>query len=142
MTKTVPFNARLDKRTGCWKWTGSKNKSGYGKITRQGITHIAHRYAYEQANHCVLRKDQHVLHTCDEPSCCRPDHLFIGTHADNMKDMAMKLRNGRKLTPDDVRQIRSQYQPYVCTQKTLAETYGVSIKLIQDILNNKIWQYV
>jgi DNA-binding transcriptional regulator YiaG len=59
-----------------------------------------------------------------------------------MKDMAMKLRNGRKLTPDDVRQIRSQYQPYVCTQKTLAETYGVSIKLIQDILNNKIWQYV
>lgn len=76
---------------GCWEWIGSKWKSGYGKIMENRKYISAHRYFYR-----LYKGDfdpqLDVLHSCDNPSCVNPDHLQLGTHSDNMKDMYSKGR--------------------------------------------------
>ncbi len=72
----------------CWNWTGCKSKAGYGQFLGQ----YAHRIAYEMyTGERVYHL--HVLHRCDNPSCVNPSHLFLGTHADNMRDMKDKGRS-------------------------------------------------
>lgn len=72
----------------CWEWLGSKDKDGYGYF---GHKDKAHRFSWK-INNGVIPHKIHVLHKCDNPSCVRPQHLFLGTHEDNMKDMAKKGR--------------------------------------------------
>jgi uncharacterized protein YjcR len=89
---------------------------------------------------CVYGDTQglQVLHKYDNPSCVRPNHLFLGTHAENMQDKARKNRSGFKLNIKAVRDVRvSKLSP-----KELAEKYGVSIKTIYRILNRSIWKHV
>ena len=86
----------------CWEWTSTKDKDGYGKFvrkipgTRKHTYHRAHREVFKLINDCILSNDQLVCHTCDNPSCCNPNHLFLGTAKDNMRDMVNK---NRKRTP-------------------------------------------
>ncbi len=76
---------------GCWIWMGYKDKKGYGKFWFNKQTHLAHRLVYKMCvNDIPLKKC--VLHSCDNPSCCNPYHLFLGTQADNVKDMYLKHR--------------------------------------------------
>ena len=85
---------------GCWTWTG-KSRSGegmrYGLFRANGKYQGAHRVAW-QIVHGAIPAGMHVCHHCDNPICVRPDHLFLGTHLDNMRDMVAKGRNrhGRK----------------------------------------------
>ena len=96
------LEARLAKGRGpngdCWEWTGSRLPAGYGKIgvsgRGRGVTETTHRVAYRLANG-AFDESSEVCHRCDNPPCCNPDHLFLGTHADNMSDMAKKGRAGR-----------------------------------------------
>jgi hypothetical protein len=89
----------LDPDTGCHLWTGTE-KGGYGQIAI-----CARRLAWELANGPIPRGMQ-VLHRCDEPRCCNPDHLFLGTQAENMADMRRKGsgRNGHSPKPEAPRQ--------------------------------------
>lgn len=107
---------------------------------------FAHRAAYDilkgsvPANMCVC-------HTCDNPSCCNPDHLFLGTHADNRADQKAKGRtmvgskhHGSKLTEADVKKIRSLHGQYPHTE--IAKQYGVSDRTINVIVSRKRWKHV
>jgi hypothetical protein len=84
-----------DPNSGCWLWTANVNRDGYGLMcgSRRGRKQfLAHRIAWELFRGPIPIGMQ-VLHRCDTPSCVRPDHLFLGTHADNMLD---KVRKGRQ----------------------------------------------
>lgn len=80
------------KPNGCLEWTGSTNARGYGQIKIDGKPIKTHRLAWELAND-EIPDGLHVLHHCDVPLCCNPEHLFLGTQADNMADMAAKGRH-------------------------------------------------
>lgn len=89
--------------SGCWLWTGFLSKLGYGELTRHGKKAAAHRVAYTIWI-AEIPDGMHVLHKCDVPACCNPEHLFLGAHADNMRDMAQKGRAvSRGSFPDEHR---------------------------------------
>jgi hypothetical protein len=87
----------------CWPWTACRQPSGYGQFRlwlpckRNGKTFFAHRLAYHLTNQ-DLQDDSNVLHTCDNPPCCNPDHLVQGTQAENVRDMVRKghVHSGRR----------------------------------------------
>lgn len=141
----------------CWLWTGGSRKgNGYGDI-RVGVnTRPAHRVSWGLHNG-IIPEGLFVLHKCDNPSCVNPDHLFLGTHQDNMDDMVMKGRsytgphkpnpntfdrrgeNNVKsiLTDAQVYELRSKYMDgtFTSTRKE-AEIYKVSPRCISLIINN------
>jgi hypothetical protein len=123
----------------CWEWSGSRLKSGYGEVTVKGKKYLAHRLAW----FIFCKEDPKglfVCHTCDNPSCCNPDHLFLGTAADNSADMVAKGRSPRTSMPgeanpravisdQDVSLIRSSD----LATKELAVKFGVTEHHIRGI---------
>lgn len=83
---------------GCWLWTAGTDGKGYGQFRiRLGLKTKAHRFSYELAHGPIPKADEGyhgwcVLHRCDNPACVRPEHLMLGTHQDNMRDMWQKGR--------------------------------------------------
>lgn len=75
----------------CWRWLGNDQRMGYGSVFFMGRRQGAHRVAYE-IEHGPIPGGASICHRCDNPPCCRPSHLFLGTHQDNMDDMAAKGR--------------------------------------------------
>lgn len=130
---------------GCHLWTGAKIPRGYGRYSplgRRGKRYYAHRFAWEIANGRAVPDGAVVCHRCDNPSCVNPSHLFVGTQADNMKDMARKGRStkgeasGRaKLTRSQVSEILSS----VTASREIAPHYGVSAGHIRSIRSGKRW---
>jgi hypothetical protein len=82
----------IDPATGCWEWQGRRDRWGYGRITVRHRRYSVHRLAASLFLGFELSSELHVLHRCDNPCCFRPDHLFLGTHADNMRDRQTKQR--------------------------------------------------
>ena len=99
------FFGRLDKGDGCWEWPGAREKSGYGSLSHGGKKKKAHRMAWELVNG-PIPEGKLVCHRCDNPPCCPPDHLFIGTQRDNLHDAILKGRLGAKV--GDGREIRAR----------------------------------
>jgi len=122
---------------GCWHWIGNFGKKDYGQITKGNTTLRAHRVSYEFYKGPIT-DGLHVLHTCDNPSCVNPDHLFLGTNRDNVNDRIAKGRQGHKLKPNDVIQIRQILPTH--RDIDIGKMFGVSRKLINNIRNKKIWK--
>lgn len=129
---------------GCWIWTGAVDGNGYGVIVHGGQfvggsgRLASHRVAWEVS--CGPIPDGlYVCHTCDVRRCVNPGHLFLGTHADNLADMARKQRHGfAKLTPEDVRKIRGSD----CSGRILAEQLGVSLQTVCNVRNRLVYRWV
>jgi len=133
--------------SGCLLWLGAATPHGYGVVGfggRCGVSVYVHRLAYEVA-HGELLAGEHVLHRCDNPYCCNPDHLRSGMPADNTDDMIAKDRHCRgerspaaKLTDNDILTIRKDAR----SLRLIALDYGVDIKQIHRIKRRENWKHV
>ncbi len=83
--------------TGCWEWLGCKWDSGYGYVRHQGKHISAHRYIYS-LHYGPIPNNLDACHKCDNPSCVNPNHIFLGTASDNLKDCYSKGRRSQKGT--------------------------------------------
>ena len=137
-SKVCAVVGRLDKSGPCWLWTGSKNSMGYGNLGFEGKGHYAHRIMFEDAHGSA--EGGVVCHRCDTPLCCNPDHLFLGTQADNLKDMRTKNRHFTKITAEDVLSMRSLRGKI--TLKEMAQRFGVSFGCVNDIIYKKTWKHL
>ena len=119
------FESKFVKTEGCWEWKASKDPYGYGKMGVGSSTALAHRLAYELYKG-KLAAGTLVCHTCDNPGCVNPEHLFAGTHSDNSQDMKSKRRSFSLLTPDQIAYIKSSSKGH----QELATELGVSKQAI------------
>ena len=140
--QAVRFHLRVNSTTeGCWEWQGYRNPAGYGALRWRGSRVNAHRVAWELA-YGPIPGNMHVLHTCDNPACCNPSHLFLGTHADNMQDRNIKNRGGTaKLTPCDVVSIRKRRAEGE-TRKALSQEFGVARETIKSVCERETWKWI
>lgn len=139
---------------GCWEWTAYRDKRGYGRMGttdprgRQVLIY-AHRVSYEM--HLERPPaDRDVLHKCDNPSCVRPDHLFLGTQAQNNADMIAKGRHrsvageanhNAKATCDVVREMRARHRAGE-SAASLGRQFGISNGNACNIVKGKAWKHV
>lgn len=89
------FEKWFQQTNGCWDWQGGLDKDGYGAFSYAGKTYKAHRMALELQG-IKIPKGHYVCHHCDNPSCVNPDHLYVGTPADNVRDMMQRNRHWRQ----------------------------------------------
>ena len=144
----------------CWVWTGSRDEAGYGHLriaafkwsqitgdksvsrwqTHNSNQHFAaHRLAYQIANG-PIEKDRRVLHKCDNPPCCRPDHLEAATHRDNMRDMVGKGRY-HNLNALKVRAVKWLAEGEF-TQEQIQDLFHLHPRTVSSILNGTTWKHV
>lgn len=97
LTLAQRFWAKVNKTARCWLWTGALDRRGYGSFRGDHGTVKAHRVAWKLQTGESLPPEIELCHTCDTPACVRFDHLFKGSHADNMADMAAKGRGGARM---------------------------------------------
>jgi hypothetical protein len=132
----------VEPSTGCWLYSGALTGNGYGHISYRGEAEYTHRVAGVLFLGLELTSGEFVLHRCDTPACFNPDHLFIGTQQENMRDAAQKGRmTGKKLDADEVRKIK-----YLLgggsTYRELARSFNVSTTAIGQIARGETWKTV
>lgn len=157
------FWAKVQKTDGCWLFTGAKGGGGYGVFWLDGRQIPAHRFAWTEVNG-ELPPGFILCHHCDNPPCIRPDHIFPGTYADNMRDAAEKGRmptgekHGSKthpeavlrgednanarLNPDVVRSIRAAYQANGATVSAISRRFDIDRATVRQIVHRRTWRHV
>ena len=166
LTPLERFQKRLDKTPGngpqgtCWIWKAGKTNGGYGLIAAGNGNVRTHRFAWELVNG-PIPEGLDVLHHCDNPPCCNPDHLFLGTDADNVADKISKgrgpdmkavslyrqnpagERNGMaKLTDKDVLEIRAIFAYGAPPLGELADQFNSSVCNIARIVKRRTWRHI
>ena len=141
------FWSKVVKGSYCWEWTAAKDEDGYGFFWWKNKQVRAHRFSAEHFGGLSVGGIQ-VLHTCDNPSCVNPKHLFVGTNADNMRDKNEKGRQVRGegchkaiLKEKDVFAIRRSLSQGV-SRKVLRVKYGVSKSTILWVANGWSWKHL
>lgn len=132
----------------CWLWTGGTSPLGYGRIrvSAPRRVELAHRLSYAM-KHGPVPEGLFVCHHCDNPACVNPEHLFVGTHEENMQDMVAKGRNvgsrGHRLLDEErVREIKLMLRDTGMPHKEVAARFGVSRQLIDSISRGALWSRV
>lgn len=140
------FFKYVEKTNTCWNWTGARHKFGYGHFAMYGRQGTTHRFSWE-FHYGKIPKGKFVLHTCDNPPCVNPKHLWLGTTQENTADKTMKGRQIRgedvpvsKLKWNQVDEIRKLYETGKYTQRQLAKMYGVTQCPIARIVRNTGWK--
>ena len=145
-----PYRTELGR---CWLWTSHCHPQGHGMLShggRGGRPQYAHRVAY-QVYRGPIPDDQEVCHSCDNPPCVNPSHLFLGTHTDNMRDMYTKGRRlaavgervgSARLTAPQVLEIRRQWAAGGVTKSAIARAFGVDGKTIYSIVTFRSWRHL
>jgi hypothetical protein len=130
----------------CWLWQGARGKRGYGNVKWRGKYWYAHRLSYF-LEYGPIPEGKVVAHVCDTPLCVNPQHLFLGTHSENMNDMARKHRGKwdthpelTKITRADAYAMREAYTAGLASQKELQKQYGLSQSHTSAILNGIRWR--
>lgn len=149
-----PVRERFDEKvspepnTGCHLWTGSVDHRGYGwiRINRKSIK--AHRWAFESQSG-PIPAGMFVCHRCYQPACVNVAHMFLGTPADNHRDMVAKKRHAvgqslpqSKLTDADVLELRRLHATGMFSVRELAKRFGITHMPAQSIVNRKTWKHI
>jgi hypothetical protein len=149
------FWKKVKKTENCWEWTANKIKHGYGRINFEGRPQLAHRVSWILSNGNIPYGFV-ICHRCDNPSCVRPDHLFIGTMSDNKKDSDSKNRSYRtgkppiklgkennmtRFTKDQILEIRSRYASGE-DQYSIGRSYSAAQGTISNIVRRKSWKHI
>ncbi|MGN7160836.1 HNH endonuclease [Sphingomonas sp. SAFR-052] len=151
------FWEKVDRRgpDDCWMWTAFRNSQGYGRFWALGQNIQAHRYSLALKLGRTIPHPMMACHTCDNPGCVNPNHLWEGTRSENVRDAMQKGRmvpvpptpdtyargvrhHSAKLNPDIVRIIRSSTE----SGPILAKRYGVTRELISSVRRREIWKEV
>ena len=146
------FWSKVDKKgiDDCWEWQAGIKSTGRGNFSIGRKTIQAHRMAW-MLTFGEIPKGMLICHHCDNGKCVNPNHLFLGTYKDNVKDMYEKGRDnvlyGEQdpksiLTEKQVIDIKTRWIPYKYSQQKLANEYGVARTTIQSIVGNKNWKHI
>lgn len=142
------------KETDCWTWIGAKQQY-YGNFWFENKVQLSHRVSY-QLFVGSIPEGQNVLHKCDNGFCVNPEHLFLGTQLDNVRDMAIKGRasfgnrgtskgqrnGGSKLSENEVLEIRKLLTQNWLSHREIAEMFEVSRSNIGLIAQRKAWSHI
>jgi hypothetical protein len=131
----------------CWEWIGGGLPKGYGQIRVRHNSYQSHRFSYS-ITHGNIPKDLQVLHMCDNPPCCNPWHLFLGTNLDNRQDMVDKVRQARGslngmavLNEDLVLDIKNLLSQGV-TCKEISEDFALKYNTVHAIKQGRNWRHI
>lgn len=148
------FWSKVSKSTGCWLWSGTLQQKGYGTLMVDNERHSVHRIAWTLHFGPIPHRLM-VCHSCDVPSCVNPNHLFLGTNSDNMRDAAQKHRLHAQRHPDLYRGDRNMRATVTAeivlairaqkgrrSMRALAMEYGVSRSAICHIQQRRVWAHI
>jgi hypothetical protein len=143
------FWSHVDRSHKCWTWTAGKSRDGYGQFSPYNRhTMQAHRFIDIAFNGPHTPEQPHTLHTCDNPACVRPSHLFRGSNQDNVNDCIRKQRHTigernrhARLTADDIRAIRERSEKGGTT-RDIANDYGIHINHVRNFIKRKRWTHI
>lgn len=148
LTLRERFDRYTKRGPGCWVWLSYRDPSGYGRLHYKRKPVLASRISY-LLHFGEIPEGQHVCHKCDNPGCVNPEHLFLGSQADNMADMYRKGRDRKrslkgeqhgqaKLTAEQVREFKQS----TLSDSEAARRYGVSRATIHAIRSGKTWSHI
>ena len=129
----------------CWLWTGGYHKDGYGSLRYDHKFFLAHRFVYGHIRGIELSSTQVVRHTCDNPPCCNPNHLILGTQRENVHDMIERKRNETG-EQKSCAKMKRDFLPVVFSlrasghsHQAIADKFGVDKSIITRTLGGKAW---
>lgn len=140
------FWCRVEKTDSCWIWKGSCDQGGYGQFeTREKYARHAHRFSYF-LHYGEIPNGMCVCHSCDNPSCVNPTHLFLGTNLDNINDRQKKFRQAMglsqglaKLKESDIKEIRNLAN--TTSRRKIGKLFNVAMSTINAVVQRKTWKY-
>ena len=143
------FWESIKKTSSCWMWVGSRDKDGYGYLSTPRGDIKAHRLAHELHSKMPIPRGLLCCHSCDNPPCVNPAHLFLGTNKDNLSDAALKLRmhcgeehGNSKLTESKVLKIRSLYASHLHSQEEIGKLFGINQTQVSRVVSRKQWRHI
>lgn len=136
----VWFKSRTkESSTGCWEWQRARTKAGYGAYNDGTQIQTAHRGIWQLLNGPIPDR-MYVCHTCDNPACINPAHLFLGTPADNVMDMAVKGRHQHQKLRPHLTEVRNQIAAGAC-DSAIARHFGVDANAVKYVRTGRTYRY-